>query len=220
MKVVVAGAGNIGRYLAVDLSQRGHDVTVVEKVPEAMASVPSDGLHHLTGDACDPLVLERAGVRDADVVVAATGDDEDNLVISLLAKQEFAVPRVLARVNHPTNEWLFDDAWGVDLAVSPPHLLTALVEEEVTAGDVVPLLKLERGGVHLMELRLDDRSDAVGERVQDLELPEDVILLCILRSGHVVPVRGTTPLDEGDEILALVPEGKERALRDVLVGER
>jgi trk system potassium uptake protein len=220
MNIVVAGAGNIGRYLAVDLATRGHDVTVVEKLAEAMASVPTEALRPLVGDACDPTVLEAAGARDADVVVAATGDDEDNLVISLLAKQEFAVPRVLARVNHPTNEWLFDESWGVDLAVSPPHLLTALVEEEVTAGDVVPLLKLERGGVQLMEVRLDARSDAVGERIEDLRLPEDVVLLCILRHGHVVPARGTTPLDEGDEVLALVPEGKDGTFRDALVGRR
>lgn len=220
MKVVVAGAGNIGRYLAADLAQRGHDVTVIDKDEEALPGVPGEGLRLEIGDACAPSVLEGAGVREADVVVAATGDDEDNLVVSLLAKQEFAVPRVLARVNHPTNEWLFDSSWGVDLAVSPPHLLTALVEEEVTAGDVVPLLKLERGGVHLMEIRLDGMSEAVGARVSDLDLPDDVVLVCILRGGHVVAVRDTTPLDEGDEILALVPEGKGGAFREGLVGRR
>ncbi len=217
MKVVVAGAGNIGRYLAVDLVQRGHEVTIVEKSPEALQSVPTEGLRTVIGDACAPDVLEGAGLRAVDVVVAATGDDEDNLVISLLAKQEFAVPRVLARVNHPTNEWLFDDAWGVDLAVSPPHLLTALVEEEVIAGDVISLLRLDRGGAHLMEVRLDDESLAVGSRVQDLALPDDIVLLCLLRAGRVVPCRATTPLDEGDEILALVPEGREDALRAALI---
>lgn len=220
MNVVVAGAGNIGRYLSVDLARRGHDVTVLEKSPEALASVPAKGLRPVVGDACDPAVLERAGVRDADVVVAATGDDEDNLVISLLAKQEFAVPRVLARVNHPTNEWLFDAAWGVDLAVSPPHLLTALVEEEVIAGDVVSILKLEHGAVHLVEVRLDEQSRAVDQRVGDLDIPTDVVLVAAVRGGHVVPCRGVTPLVQGDEILALVPEGREEALRDALVGPR
>jgi trk system potassium uptake protein len=220
MKVLVAGAGNIGRYLAADLAGRGHEVTVVEKVPEALASVPADRVRPLLGDACAPEVLEEAGAREADVMVAATGDDEDNLVISLLAKQEFAVTRVLARVNHPTNEWLFDDAWGVDLAVSPPHLLTALVEEEVTAGDVVPLLKLEHGSVSLIELRLDERSEAVGQRVADLDLPSGLALLAIIREGHAVPCRGATPLDEGDMVLALVPRGREDELRGRLVGPR
>lgn len=224
MKVVVAGAGNIGRYLAVDLARRGHDVVVIERSPEALASVPLEeqkgSLRTVEGDACAVEVLESATARAADVVVAATGDDEDNLVISLLAKQEFAVPRVLARVNHPTNEWLFDASWGVDLAVSPPHLLTALVEEEVTAGDVVPILKLERGAVNLTEVRLDEASLAVGQRVADLNLPSGIVLLALVRSGHVVPCRDSTPLDQGDEVLALVPEGREEDLRRLLVGQR
>jgi trk system potassium uptake protein TrkA len=220
VKVIVVGAGNIGRYLAQDLALRGHDLTLVERIPEVLGSVANSGMRILEGDACSPLILERAGAREADVVVAATGDDEDNLVISLLSKQEFAVPRVLARVNHPTNEWLFDEAWGVDLAVSPPHLLTALVEEEVTAGDLVDLLRLEHGSVHLMEVRLDERSYAVGRRVEDLELPGDIVLMAVLRSGHVVACRGSTPLAEGDELLALVPEGRQDELRDRVIGRR
>jgi trk system potassium uptake protein TrkA len=224
MNVVIAGAGNIGRYLSVDLAERGHEVVVIERSPEALASVPvvpsAGALRTVEGDACAVEVLERAGTRAADVVVAATGDDEDNLVVSLLAKQEFAVPRVLARINHPTNEWLFDASWGVDLAVSPPHLLTALVEEEVTAGDVVPILKLERGAVNLTEVRLDETSRAVGRRVADLDLPDGIVLLAVVRSGHVVPCSGSTPLDEGDEVLALIPRGREEELRSHLVGPR
>lgn len=220
MKVVVAGAGNIGRYLSVDLAQRGHEVLVIERTPETLARVVADGLRTMVGDACSPDVLERAGTREADVVVAATGDDEDNLVISLLAKQEFAVPRVLARVNHPTNEWLFDESWGVDHAVSPPHLLTSLVEEELSAGDVVPLMKLEHGKVELMEVRLDEMSRAVDRRVDDLDLPSDLVLLAVLRNGRAMACRGATPLAAGDEVLALVPHGDEGRLRDLLVGPR
>jgi trk system potassium uptake protein TrkA len=212
MKVLVAGAGNIGRYLASDLAGRGHEVTVVEQVPEIIVRISAAGVRTVLGDACAPQVLEKAGARDADVVVAATGDDEDNLVVSLLAKQEFAVPRVLARVNHPTNEWLFDEAWGVDLAVSPPHLLTALVEEEISEGDAVSILKLE--------LRLDERSRAVGQRVEDLALPADLVLLAVLRSGHAIACRDVTPFAAGDEVLALVPEGRQHDLRDLLVGPR
>ncbi|MDQ3973096.1 MAG: TrkA family potassium uptake protein [Actinomycetota bacterium] len=220
MRVVVAGAGNIGRYLSVDLGQRGHQVTLIEQSDAALARVPDGGIVKLLGDACAPQVLERAGVREADVVVAATGDDEDNLVISLLSKQEFAVPRVLARVNHPVNEWLFDESWGVDLAVSPPHLLTALVEEEVIAGDLVPLLKLQHGEVELVEVRLDERSAAVGQLVQDLRLPNDVTLVAVVRHSHVTPCRGTTPLAVGDEVLAVVSGGRAEELRARLIGDR
>ncbi len=220
MRVIVVGGGNIGRYLAADLVDRGHDVLLCdrqERVLEELA-VRAPGVPLLRGDACALPVLERAGTREADVVVAATGDDEDNLVVSLLAKQEFAVPRVLARVNHPTNEWLFDESWGVDLAVSPPHLLTALVEEEVTAGDVVRLFSLEHGAADLVEVRLDERSPAVGLRVEELELPGDVSLVAILREGHVVVCRPTTPLAEGDEVIALVTRGREDLLKERLAG--
>lgn len=220
MRVVVAGAGNIGRYLSQDLAARGHELTLVDRSADVLGELQRSGMRTLEGDACAPEVLEAAGVRSAEVVVAATGDDEDNLVISLLAKQEFAVPRVLARVNHPTNAWLFDESWGVDHAVSPPHLLTALVEEEVTAGDLVDLLQLERGSVSLMEVRLDERSHAVGRRVEDLQLPSDLVLLAIVRRGHVVACQSSTPLSEGDEILALVPQGRQDALRDGLIGRR
>ena len=221
MRVLVAGAGNIGRYLAADLAARGHDVVLVELEDGAIAKAPKEDLQLVRGDACAPRVLERAGVRDADVVIAATGDDEDNLVVSVLAKEEFGVPRVLARVNHPQNEWLFDESWGVDLAVSPPHLLTALVEEEVSTGDLVSLLKLQRGEVQLLEVRLEASSPAVGSRIDVLELPLDVALVAVVRSGHVLPARGTTPLAEGDEVLALVGGGVDQDdLRAILVGAR
>src|ERR671934_983110 len=152
MKVIVAGAGKMGRHLALDLAERGHEVAIIEQLnaPAARAreELPED-VAILLGDACEPYVLEEAKLAQADVMIAATGDDEDNLVISLLSKQEFAVPRVLARVNHPNNEWMFTEQWGVDAAVSPPHILTSLVEEAVSVGDLIPLLKLERGKVAL-----------------------------------------------------------------------
>jgi trk system potassium uptake protein len=218
MRVVVAGAGKIGRYLASDLGRLGHDVVVVERSEDALDKIESEHVTPLLGDACALDVLAAAGAREADAVIAATGDDEDNLVISLLCKQEFAVPRVLARVNYPENEWLFDDAWGVDLAVSPPHMLTALVEEEVTAGNLVPLLKLQKGQVELLEVRLEETSVAVGQRVADLDLPPDVALFAVVRKGRVVPCRATTPLIEGDEVLALVAAGSREELREQLIG--
>ena len=217
MKVVVAGAGNIGRYLALNLAQRGHEVLLVERTAAALDTVP-DGVGTLLGDACAPAVLERAGLREADVVVAATGDDEDNLVISLLAKQEYAVPKVLARVNHPTNEWLFDDSWGVDIAVSPPHLLTALVEEEVLAGDLVPLLKLQHGQVQLLEVRLNEDSPIVGKRVGDIKLPSEATFVAIVRDTQVVRCREDTPFVVGDEVIALVANDRIEDVRAELVG--
>src|SRR2546421_4184445 len=149
MRAIIAGGGNVGRHLSSDLIERGHDVTLIEQEPGPVAKAERQvrGAQIIMGDACELWVLEKAKIQTVDVVVAATGDDEDNLVISLLAKQEFSVPRVLARVNYPENEWMFTEQWGVDTAVSPSHILTALVEEAVSVGDIVRLLKLERGKV-------------------------------------------------------------------------
>jgi trk system potassium uptake protein TrkA len=219
MKVVVAGAGNVGRHLAADLSSRGHEVTLIEQqtavLNRARAELP-ETVTLLLGDACEPYVLEEAKLGQADVIVAATGDDEDNLVISLLAKQEFAVPRVVARVNHPANEWMFTEQWGVDAAVSPPHILTALVEEAVTVGDVVRLLKLERGGIGLVELTLREGSSAVGRPMYELRLPLDSAIVAILRDGHVVIPQPETVLAVGDEIMAIAKPEAEEDLRRAL----
>src|SRR5207237_5336965 len=169
-------------------------------------------------DACELWVLEKAHVREADALVAATGDDEDNLVMSLLSKQEFGVPRVLARVNHPRNEWLFTDQWGVDDAVSPPHILTSLVEEAITVGDLVRLLPLERGRVGLVELTLPEDSPNAGHPIYELRLPPDTAIVAILREGHVVIPQPETVLAEGDEIIALTAPESEDMLRGAVMG--
>jgi trk system potassium uptake protein TrkA len=150
------------------------------------------------------------------VVVAATGDDEDNLVTSLLAKQEFAVPRVLARVNHSSNEWMFTEQWGIDVPVSPPHILTALVEEAVTVGDVVRLLKLERGKVTLVELTLDEGSRVAGKPMYELRLPLDSAIVAIIRDEHVVIPQPETVLTAGDELMAIARPEVEDELRRAL----
>ncbi len=219
MRVVVTGAGNVGRHLAADLSDHGHQVTVIEQetaaVQRARTELPVQ-VNVLLGDACEPYVLEQASLATADVMVAATGDDEDNLVTALLAKQEFAVPRVVARVNHPQNEWMFTEQWGVDAAVSPPHILTALVEEAVTVGDVVRLLKLERGRVSLVELVLMETSRAVGKPMYELRLPLDSSIVAIIRDGHVVIPQPETVLSAGDELLAIATSEVENDLRSAL----
>src|SRR5438477_885375 len=219
MKVVISGAGNVGRHLARDLAERGHDITLIEQdkavATRAAMDVP-ESVNVLLGDACEPYVLEEAKLGEADVLVAATGDDEDNLVSSLLAKQEFAVPRVLARVNHSSNEWMFTEQWGVDAAVSPPHILTALVEAAVTVGDVVRLLKLERGRVSLVELVLMGDSDVVGRPIYELRLPVDSSIVAIIREGHVVIPQPETVLSSGDELLAIATPEVEGDLRAAL----
>ena len=219
MKVIVTGGGAVGRHLAVDLVGRGHEVTLIEQnrplVEKLRAWAP--GVTVLFGDACAPSVLEDAA-SDADVVVAATGDDEDNLVTSLLAKQEFAVPRVIARVNHPRNEWLFTEQWGVDAEVSPPHILTAMVEEAVSVGDLVRLIRLGGGQVSIVEMTLPEGSPSVGRAMYELRLPADSVVMAILREGHVVIPQPETVLAAGDEVLALASGAVERELRDAVVG--
>ncbi|HEX6844257.1 MAG TPA: TrkA family potassium uptake protein [Actinomycetota bacterium] len=221
MKVVVTGGGAIGRHLAHDLAERGHEVALIEQHKETVEALKEQmpSVKTMLGDACEPWVLEDADMAHADVLVAATGDDEDNLVTSLLAKQEFGVPRVLARVNHPENEWLFTDQWGVDQAVSPPHLLTALVEEAVTTGDLVRLLRLEGGKVSIVEMKLDDSSPAAGKPVYELRLPTDATIVAVLREGHVVIVQPETVLAAGDEVVALAVPDAEQSLRDAVVGD-
>jgi trk system potassium uptake protein TrkA len=220
MRVVVTGGGAVGRHLAADLAGRGHEVTLIELNRETLEAVrhETDGVELLLGDACEPWVLEQARLSEAEVVVAATGDDEDNLVTSLLAKTEFAVPRVLARVNHPKNEWLFTGQWGVDQAVSPPHILTALVEEAVTSGDLIRLLHLEGGQVSIVEMKLADDSPSLGKALYELRLPTDSAIVAIVREGHVVIPQPETVLAAGDEVVALANAGSEQPLRELLAG--
>jgi trk system potassium uptake protein len=203
------------------LRVRGHEVTLIEQdrptVEDLRAEVPE--VNVMLGDACEPWVLEDAQLAEADVVVAATGDDEDNLVTSLLAKQEFAVPHVLARVNHPKNEWLFTDQWGVDTAVSPPHMLTSMVEEAVTTGDMVQLLRVEGGRISIVEMKLEADSPAAGRPLYELRLPNDTAIVAILRDGHVVIPQPETVFGPNDELLALAGPASERALRDAIVGD-
>ena len=207
MRVAVVGAGNVGRSIAGELIEHGHQVLLIEREPRAMkvASVP--GATWLEADACEIASLEQANLQECQVLVAATGDDKSNLVVSLLAKTEYGVPRVVARVNHPKNEWLFDRAWGVDVAVSTPRMLTALVEEAVSVGDLVRLLRFMQGEASLVELTLPQDSSLAGVTVGSLTLPEDCALVAVLREGHVVVPTSDTPLEAGDEVLAVTTSG-------------
>lgn len=219
MKVAIAGAGSVGTAIARDLHANGHDVLVLELDPELVERRRGElEVTWLAGDACEVASLDAAGLATTDVVVAATGDDEDNLVISLLAKQEFAVPRVVARVNNTKNQWLFNQSWGVDVSVSTPQLLTALVEEAVSVGSLVRLLQFQGGSAHLVEVTLAENSPAADRAIAELGIPRDATVVAIVRDDRLVVPRGDTVLQSGDEVLVLVTGDAEAAVQILLVG--
>ncbi len=226
MKVLIVGAGSVGRHMAEQLTLSGHEVTIIDQDPRVVKEKERKGKVHgvtwVLGDGCELATLARAGAAQIDVVAAATGDDEDNLVVSLLSKQEFAVPRVVARVNNPRNEWMFTEMWGVDVSVSTPHLLTALVEEAVNVGSLVRLLSLEGGRARLDEVTLSDTSPAIGKRIDHAGFPREAAVVAVVRDGHVVVPTPDTILQAGDEVLVLVSgdaDEADRAVRSVLVGQ-
>ena len=228
MKVAIAGAGNVGQFIANDLAEGGHHVLIIEQDPgvvsraaATLAGPRGEGgnIEWHTADACEVTSLREADIGAVDVVVAATGDDEDNLVISLLAKQEFAVPRVVARVNHPKNEWLFNENWGVDVAVSTPHLILALTEEALSVGSLVRLLQLEKGRARLVEVTLAADAPVIGPSIRELTIPRDSTFVAVVREDHVVVPRGDTVFQVGDEVIALVTPESEDEIRRILTGK-
>ncbi len=219
MRVAIAGAGAVGTFIANDLRDTGHEVLLIEQ-QEAVRerSETADGVEWYIADACEVSSLREAGLERCDVVIAATGDDEDNLVVSLLAKTEFAVPRVIARVNHPKNEWLFNENWGVDLSVSTPHLITALVEEAVSVGRLVRILQFERGQARLVEVTLAEDSPVVDKAISAVDIPRSATFVAIVRGELVVMPRGDTVFESGDEVLAMVTPESEEEVRRLLTG--
>jgi trk system potassium uptake protein len=219
MKVVVAGGGSVGTAIASELSANHHDVLVMERDPEIVKRQREEpGVTWMAADACEVASLDLAGLASADVVVAATGDDEDNLVISLLSKQEFAVPRVVARVNHYKNQWLFNESWGVDVSVSTPQLLTALVEEAVSVGSLVRLLQFQQGAAHLVEVTLADDSPAAKTAIADIDFPRQATIVAIVRDDHLVVPRGDVVLEPADEVLVLVTAEAEADVQQLFIG--
>ncbi len=220
MRVITIGGGKVGAFIASELVAAGHVVVIVEKnaarIAEAAATGVAVGASWVAADGCEVDALGSISLETADVVVAATGDDEDNLVVALLAKQEFAVPRVIARVNNPDNEWMFNETWGVDVAVSTPHLLTSLVQEAVSVGDLVRLLSFDGGRVRLSAINLSDNSAAIGVAISELGLPRDSSIVAVVRDQGVVVPRGDTALALGDEVLVLVSNESEPRLRELL----
>ena len=219
MRVAIVGAGAVGRSIASELLGNGHSVMLIEKNGSRVKPKAVPGAEWVQADACEVSSLEEAQLATCDVVVAATGDDKANLVVSLLAKTEFAVNRVVARINHPANEWLFNEAWGVDVAVSTPRVLASLVEEAVEVGDVVRLFGIREGQANLVELTLPDNAPCAGLPVRDLSLPKDTTLVGIVRGRRVISPSPEEPLEPGDELLFVAaPDAEDALRRSVLPG--
>jgi trk system potassium uptake protein len=216
MRIVIAGAGSVGRSIARELLGNGHEVLLVDKEPSAIkvASVPD--AQWLLADACEIASLAEAGLAECDVVVAASGDDKVNLVVSLLAKTEYGVPRTVARVNNPKNEWMFDEAWGVDVAVSTPRLMTALVEEAVSVGDLVRIFTFQQSHANMVELTLPANSPVAGTLVGDIEWPPDTVLVCIIRAERPIAPSRDDVLEVNDELMFITAPESEDELQQLL----
>ena len=223
MKALIVGGGSVGRFIAAQLGSTGHDVVILDSSSSVVsryghADAPS--IRWEQGDGCELGVLVRSGVETCDVVAAVTGDDEDNLVVSLLAKQEFGGPRVVARVNNPNNEWMFNEMWGVDVSVSTPHLITGLVQEAVDVGSLVRLLSFERGKAKLVEVTLADTSPAVDREIVELGFPREATVVAILRHDRVVVPHGDTVLRTADEVIVLLAGDVDDEVKKILIGDQ
>lgn len=216
MRVVITGAGSVGRSIARELLSNGHQVLLVDKEPRAVQAPRVAAAEWLLADACEISSLREAGLENCDVVVAATGDDKANLVVSLIAKTEFGVPRTVARVNNPKNEWMFDEAWGVDVAVSTPRLMTALVEEAVSIGDLVRIFQFQQGRATMVEMTLADDSPYTGTRVGDITWPADSVLVGIIREDRPIAPSRDDAIEAHDELLFLTVPESEQELEQLL----
>jgi trk system potassium uptake protein TrkA len=204
MRVLIAGAGRFGSQIAAQLSAAGNETILIEIDDDRVAGLTGVVAARLVaGDACEPAALEEAGALNADLLVAATGDDEDNLVISLLAKRQFAVPRVAARVNDPDNGWLFDHRWGVDVAVPAASPLISLIEEATGATDTVALLRLTKAGVNVIETVIAPGSQAAGHPLGDIVLPAGTVVATVVRGGKPIVAGADFELQPGDELLVV-----------------
>jgi trk system potassium uptake protein TrkA len=219
MYVLVVGGGKVGTSLARTLTTKGYDSALVEK-DEAMAKRIAEELDHvliISGDGCDPGKLEDAGINRAHVVAAVTGDDEDNLIVCQLARDTFGVPRVIARVNNPRNESTFQKL-GID-TVSSTTIISKLIEEEATIGDIFTLLALKRGKLSIVEVIIGPKSPVANKSIKDMKLPSESILATIIRGSQIIFPKGEITLFPGDSVIALSTVEQEKALREALLGK-
>jgi trk system potassium uptake protein TrkA len=216
MRIVIVGAGSVGRSIARELLTNGHRVLLIDKDPTAIRVTSVPDAEWLLADACEIASLADAGLADCDVVVAASGDDKANLVVSLLAKTEYGVPRTVARVNTPANEWMFDEAWGVDVAVSTPRLMTALVEEAVSIGELVRIFTFQQGQASMVELTLPGDSPLAGTTVGEIQWPPDTVLVGIIRGERPIAPTPDDALEAHDELMFITTPESEDELQLLL----
>jgi len=219
MRVAIAGAGAVGRSVALELIENGHSVLLIDKESRSIRPDLVPDAQWLLADACELSALTEAQLETCDVVIAATGDDKANLVTALLAKTEFSVPRTVGRVNHPSNEWLFSESWGIDVSVSTPRLMAALVEEAVTVGDLVRLFTFRQSNSTLVELTMPEDSPLIGRNLADVTWPADVVPVAILRDSSIHTPDREFSLEAGDELLFVSAESSEDALSELLSAE-
>ena len=214
MRVLIVGGGKVGTYLAERLLREKHDVRLIELREEEkdriLLDIPAENVYF--GSGTDPDVLETAGIRKANVVAAVTGSDETNLVVTTLARYEFLIPRIIARVNHPKNAWLFTKEMGVDVAINQADLLAALIVEEMSMGDMMTMQVLRKGKFRLVEDKIAPNSFADGKRLSELRLPDQCNVVTVMRDGNLLALKSDPVLQTADEILAIVQEDQKKAL--------
>src|ERR1700733_6184669 len=201
MRIAIAGAGAVGRSVAQELTENGHKVLLIEREVRHYEPHTVPAADWLIADACELTALEEAGAQTCDVLIAATGDDKSNLVVGLLAKSEFGVPRVVARINDVRNEWLFTQAWGIDVAVSTPGAMVAGVEGAIDVGHLVRLMGLRQGHADVAKLTLPEDNPLVGHRADELGLPANTVLVTVVRGSRVIVPQPSDVLEAGDELL-------------------
>lgn len=216
MYIVIIGGGKVGYYLAKQLLQDGHEVLVIEKDRKKADNIAQEmGEIALRGDGTETFVMEEAGLRRADLVVAVTGDDEDNLMICQMAKKKFSVKRTIARINNPKNEHIFK-VLGIDDTVSTTDLILAQIEREIPAHSLIHLLTLRDAGVTFVEAKVPEDSPAVGKTLQALKIPEDCVIPLLIRNGKGIVPHGETVLAAGDEVIAVTTIDHENVLERIL----
>jgi len=218
MFVLIVGGGRTGSHLASLLLGQGHEVRLVEHRPEILTTLhrelPTEVIFE--GEGTDPQTLEAAGIQRAQVLAAVYADDADNLIAAALGRLQYGVRRIIGRINNPRNAWLFTPDFGVDVALNNADIMAKLIEEEMSIGDMMIMLKVRRGTYSLVEEKIAPAARAIGVAIKDLPLPEHCIISGILRHGEMVLPRGLTVLEEGDEILALVDDEAREGLAKLL----
>ncbi|SON61776.1 Trk system potassium uptake protein TrkA [Mycobacterium simulans] len=220
MRIAIAGAGNVGRSVARELLDSGHKILLIERQRANFEPHTVADADWLNADACELTSMHEAGIETCDVVIAATGDDKANLVVGLLAKTEFGVPRVVARINDLRNEWLFTQAWGIDVAVSTPGAMVAGIEGAIDVGHLVRLMALREGSAALTKLTLPEDNPLVGQQVGEMDLPPNSALVTVLRGDNVIVPQPDDVLEAGDELLFIADNSLERSIRTVIHGAR